>query len=87
MNWSTVSRNVGYALLVDALFMFLSCIIALLDPLDTSFGPLSISFLLTFIVGVFPFIFVNKTSGITLKEGYIIIFLRFYHHWSFCPPI
>lgn len=75
MNWSTISRNVGYALLVDALFMFLSCIIALLDPLDTSFGPLSISFLLTFIVGVFPFIFVNKTSGITLKEGYIIIFL------------
>ena len=29
MNWSTVSRNVGYALLVDALFMFFSVLIAL----------------------------------------------------------
>lgn len=75
MNWSTVSRNVGYALLVDALFMFLSVVVALLDPADTAFAPLSISFLLTFIVGVFPFIFVKKTAAITLKEGYVIIFL------------
>lgn len=75
MNWSTVSRNVGYALLVDALFMFLSAVIALFDPADTAFAPLSISFLLTFIVGVFPFIFVNKTAAISLREGYVIIFL------------
>lgn len=74
MNWSTVSRNVGYALLVDALFMFISAIIALTDPSDTAFAPLAISFLLTFIVGVFPFIFVKKTAAISLKEGYVIIF-------------
>ena len=75
MNWSTVSRNVGYALLVDALFMFLSALIALADPQDTAFAPLAISFLLTFIVGVFPFIFVKKTAEISLREGYVIIFL------------
>lgn len=75
MNWSTVSRNVGYALLVDALFMFLSALIALADPQDTAFAPLTISFLLTFTVGAFPFIFVKKTAAISLKEGYIIIFL------------
>lgn len=75
MNWSTVSRNVGYALLVDALFMFLSVLVALFDPADTAFAPLSISFLLTFIVGFFPFIFVKKTSAISLREGYVIIFL------------
>ncbi len=75
MNWSTISRNVGYALLVDALFMFISAVIALADPLDTAFAPLAVSFLLTFIVGVFPFIFVKKTAAITLREGYVIIFL------------
>ena len=74
MNWSTISRNVGYALLVDALFMLLSVLIALTDPLDTALAPLAISFLLTFIVGAFPFIFVKKTSEISLKEGYVIIF-------------
>lgn len=75
MNWSTISRNVGYALLVVALFMLLSAIIALTDPNDTAFVPLIISFLLSFTVGVFPFIFVKKTAAISLKEGYVIIFL------------
>lgn len=75
MNWSTVSRNVGYALLVDALFMLLALAVALLDPADTAFGPLSISFLLTFIVGVFPFIFTKQTASISLREGYVIIVL------------
>ena len=74
MNWSTVSRNVGYALLVDALFMLISIVIAIFDPADTALGPLAISFLLTFIVGAFPFIFVKKTAAISLREGYVIIF-------------
>ena len=39
MNWSTVSRNVGYALLVDALFMLLAILIAIFDPADTALGP------------------------------------------------
>ncbi|MGI6313807.1 MAG: potassium transporter TrkG [Candidatus Cryptobacteroides sp.] len=39
------------------------------------FVPLIISFLLSFTVGVFPFIFVKKTAAISLKEGYLIIFL------------
>ena len=75
MNWSTVSRNVGYALLVDALFMLLSMLIAAFDPADTALGPLAVSFLLTFIVGIFPFIFVKKTSAISTREGYVIITL------------
>lgn len=75
MNWTTISRNVGYALLVDALFMFISCLIAIADPQDTAFAPLAVSFLLTLAVGVFPFVFVKKTAAITLREGYVIIFL------------
>ena len=76
MNWKTISRNVGYALLVSALFMLLSLVIALLDRNDsTAAAPLAISFLLTFIFGVFPFIFVRKTAEISMSEGYVIIVL------------
>jgi len=75
MNVKTISRNVGYALLVSALFMFLSSMVALMDGHDTSFAPLLISALITGIVGAFPFIFVSNTSAITLKEGYLTIVL------------
>jgi trk system potassium uptake protein TrkH len=75
MNWKTISRNVGYALLVSALFMFISLAIAIVWREDTAIAPLSISFLLTFIFGIFPFIFVRKTAAITMREGYVIIVL------------
>ena len=75
MNWKTIIRNVGYALLVSALFMFLSLLIAFFNGEQTTYAPLSISFLLTFIVGIFPFIFARSSSAITMREGYIIIVL------------
>ena len=76
MNWKTIIRNVGYALLVSALFMLIALLIAIFDPADnTALAPLSISFLLTFIFGVFPFIFVRNTSAISMREGYVIIVL------------
>ena len=75
MNWKVISRNIGYVLLVSALFMLLSVIVSLLNGHDSALAALSISFLITFIVGIFPFIFVREARGITLKEGYVIIFL------------
>lgn len=75
MNWKTISRNVGYALLVSALFMLVALLIAFVWHEDTAIAPLSISFLLTFIFGIFPFIFVRKTAAITMREGYVIIVL------------
>ncbi len=75
MNLKVISRNVGLALLVSALFMLLSVLMSLLDGGDSALTPLLISFSITFIVGVFPFIFVRKTEQITLKDGYMIIFL------------
>lgn len=75
MNWRAISRNVGYALLVSALFMFLSVLVSFANGNDSACAALIISFTITFIVGVFPFIFVRKTSAITLKEGYLIITL------------
>ena len=75
MNWKVISRNIGFALLVSALFMLLSVFVSLLNGHDSALAALSISFLITFIVGIFPFIFIRETPAISLKEGYVIIFL------------
>ena len=75
MNLKVISRNVGIALLVSALFMLLSVFVSLSDGGDSALGPLLISFTITFMMGIFPFIFVRKTAQISLKDGYMIIFL------------
>ncbi len=75
MNIKAISRNVGYALLVSALFMFLSILVSVANGNDSALAALIISFTITFTVGIFPFIFVRKTPAITLKEGYLIIVL------------
>lgn len=75
MNLKTIARNVGYALLVSALFMLLSIFVSVANGNDSALAALSISFLITFSVGAFPFIFVRKTNPITLREGYVIICL------------
>ena len=75
MNWKVISRNIGLALLVSALFMFLSVIVSVAEGNDSALAALAISFTITFIVGIFPFIFVRKTDVISLKEGYVIITL------------
>ena len=74
MNVKAISRNVGFALLVSALFMFLSILVSLHDK-DEALVPLMISFILTFTIGIFPFIFVHKNTAISLKDGYLIITL------------
>ena len=65
----------GVALLVSALFMLLSVFVSLFDGGDTALAPLLISFTITFIFGIFPFFFVRKTTNISLKDGFMIIFL------------
>ena len=75
MNIKVISRYVGYALLVSALFMFLSILVSVASGNDSALAALLISFSLTFTVGIFPFIFVRRTASINLKEGYMIIVL------------
>lgn len=75
MNLKVISRNVGVALLVSALFMLLSAVVSLIDGGDSALAPLLISFTITFSVGAFPFIFTRKNANITLKDGFMIIFL------------
>lgn len=75
MNWKAISRNVGLALLVSSLFMFLSVLVSVLNGNDSALAALIISFTITFLVGIFPFIYVRRTQAITLKEGYVTITL------------
>lgn len=75
MNIKAISRNVGMALLVSALFMLLSIIVSLIYGRDAAFTPLLISFIITLLVGAFPFIFVRKASVMSLREGFVTIVL------------
>jgi len=74
MNYKAISRNVGFALLVSALFMFLSLLVSLVNS-DGAHVALMISFMITFTLGIFPFIFVRRSSAISLRDGFMIIFL------------
>ena len=73
MNVRSISVNVGKALLVSALFMLLSIIISVVNGMDSAFTPLLISFVITLLVGSFPFIFVKKAAPLTMKDGFITI--------------
>jgi len=75
INVKAVSVNVGKALLISALFMALSIGISILYGRDSGFGPLLISFIITLLVGAFPFIFVKNVPGLSLKDGYVTIVL------------
>ena len=57
------------------MFMFISMLISICDGMDSAFAPLSISFIITFIAGAFPFIFVRKSETISLQDGFMIIVL------------
>lgn len=65
----------GVALLVSALFMLLSVGVSLIDGGDSALAPLLISFTITFSLGIFPFIFTRKNAQISLRDGFVIIFL------------
>lgn len=75
MNIKAISVNVGKALLVSALFMFLSMIVSVIYGRDAAFGPLLISCIITLIVGAFPFIFVRGKQSLSLKDGFLTIVL------------
>lgn len=75
MNIKAISVNVGKALLVSALFMALSLGVSLIYGRDSGFSPLLISFVVTLIVGAFPFIFVKNVPTLSTKDGFVTIVL------------
>ncbi len=83
MNVKGISTNVGKALLVSALFMFLSIIVSVADGRDAAFSPLCISFIITLIFGGFPFIFVHGKQEISLRDGVLTIVLSWFLSFIF----
>ena len=75
INVKAISTNVGKALLVSALFMFISLMISIYEGMDAAFTPLLLSFIITSIVGAFPFIFVRTAQQLSLKDGFLTIIL------------
>jgi len=73
MNLKVVSRNIGIALLLNALFMYISAIVSAIYNFDASFSPLLLSAFITSVAGLFPLIFVKKFYEISIKEGFTIV--------------
>ena len=79
MNLRVITKNIGLALLVDALFMFISALVAALYHFDSSFSPLLLSGFLTLMVAVLPLVFVTRTTTrITTREGLVILFFAWF---------
>ena len=73
MTVKAISTNIGKALLINALFMLISILVSVFNGMDSGFTPMVISFLVTAITGIFPFIFVKDKPSTTLHSGYLTI--------------
>ncbi|MDE6183470.1 MAG: TrkH family potassium uptake protein, partial [Rikenellaceae bacterium] len=73
MKGHVVLRYVGMVMLLNAFFMLAAACVSLANDMDTGFYPLMLSFVLTAIMGGFPFIFVTSPEPITTKESYVIV--------------
>lgn len=68
-----IIRSIGVAVLVNSIFLFISFLISYFSGESIAFSLLYCT-LITFLIGIFPFIFVPKQEEIIQKEGYYIIF-------------
>lgn len=73
MSIKAISTNIGKALLINALFMLISTGVAIIYGFDSAFTPLLISFLVTFLTGIFPFIFVKDAPSTSMQSGFLTI--------------
>lgn len=74
MRLYVVIRYVALALILNAIFMFITSILSFIYD-DGAFLPLMYSTLVTLLFGLFPLIFVPATTHITNKEGLLIVVL------------
>lgn len=72
MRVSVILRYIGTVMLCVAAFMAVSAVISFIGR-DSGSYPLLLSSLLTMLLGLFPMIFVPKTTGISTKEGFVIV--------------
>ena len=74
MRFYIVLRYVALALILNAIFMFITSMVSLYYD-DGAFLPLIYSAIVTLLFGLFPLIFVPSTDHITNKEGLLIVVL------------
>jgi trk system potassium uptake protein TrkH len=67
-----ILRYVGFVLLLNAIFLFISAIISAINS-DSALFLLLYSALISLLFGVFPLVFVPPTKTITNKEGFFIV--------------
>ncbi len=72
MRIEVVIKLIGFVLLFNALFLFLSTGISIWHA-ETSVIPLLFSGMICLIFGLFPFIFVEKHDEISFSEGLVIV--------------
>lgn len=80
MRIGLVIRYIGLALLLEALFLFLSAVVSAHNGFDESFMPLLFSGILASLLGAYPRIFVRKSGKLNSREGYIIVLCS----WLLC---
>lgn len=73
MRANLVLANIGIVLKYVSVFMAVSAGISLYNGMDSAFYPLLLSALMTFILGVFPSLFVKQNDGLSSKEGFLIV--------------
>ncbi len=69
-----ISRYIGLVLLFNAIFLFISFLVSLYYS-DSAVYPLLYSFLITFLFGIFPLVFVPKSDFISKEEGFVIVIM------------
>ena len=67
-----VLRYVAVSLLLNSFFLLVSAVISAINS-DSAFFPLSYSFLIALLFGVFPLIFIPRQRTISQKEGLMIV--------------
>jgi trk system potassium uptake protein TrkH len=67
-----ILRYVGFVLLFNAIFLFISSVISALNS-DSALFPLLYSAIICSLFGVFPLIFVPPATNITNREGFTIV--------------
>ncbi|PKP17171.1 MAG: cation transporter [Bacteroidetes bacterium HGW-Bacteroidetes-21] len=72
MRFEVILKYVGMALILNALFMFLSFILALVYS-ETTAVNLLYSTVITFGLGILPSIYIRKTNYLTIHEGVMIV--------------
>ena len=74
MRLEIILRYLGYILLLNSLFLFLSAAISALGAEEAAY-PLAFCAIVTLLFGTFPFLFVSATNEITDHEGLCIVVL------------